>query len=178
MLHQELTNATVHNLMTEDGREWDADILNELCNDRDKELIYQVPIPLWSKSDSWFWLPDAKGKFSVRSCYRLLKGESECQERQMWTRLWSLKLPGKILFFLWRVVRGVLPTVEALRNKRVEIVAQCRWCHNYAEDVGHVLFQCCFAREIWENVGMQNLVYTGEVETGIETIKRVLNTAT
>lgn len=103
-MYSELAEATVDSLMTIDGQAWDSEVLDELCNDRDKGLIYQIPIPLRSKPDSWFWLPDTKGGFTVRSCYRLLRGESVSQERAMWARLWSLKLPGKISTFLWKVV--------------------------------------------------------------------------
>lgn len=171
VMYSELAEATVDSLMTMDGQAWDDEILGELCNDRDRKLIYQVPIPLRSKPDSWFWLPDTKGGFTVRSCYRLIRGEAVSQERDMWARLWSLKLPGKISNFLWRVVRGVLPTAEMLTQKHVDISPQCAWCQNHAEDVVHVLFQCCFAREVWESTGLQNLVFNGEVETVMETFR-------
>lgn len=69
------------------------------------------------------------------------------------------------------MTRGVLPTTDVLRNRYVDIRPQCMWCHNHAESVAHVLFQCCFAREMWESVDMQGLISTGIVETGVETIK-------
>lgn len=70
----ELEHATVNSLMSINGNTWDEDILNKFCNERDKALIQQVPIPMRQKPDSWFWLPETKGDFSVRSCYRLLQG--------------------------------------------------------------------------------------------------------
>lgn len=82
------------------------------------------------RPDSWFWLPENKGDFFVRSCYRILRGEFECQEGQFWKRLWGLKLPGKVSIFLWRVGRGVLPTAVELVKKRVSILPQCTWCHS------------------------------------------------
>lgn len=96
----ELEHATVDNLMSIDGRTWDVDIINEFCNERDKALIQQVPIPMRQKPDSWFWLPEAKGDFYVRSCYRLLRGEFECQERKFRRKLWSLRVPGKVQNFM------------------------------------------------------------------------------
>lgn len=83
----------------------------------DKKLIYQIPIPMRSRPDTWFWLLDNKGLFTVRSCYIFLTGESNSHERAVWTKLWKLRLPGKILNFLRRVLRGVLPTVVSLWNK-------------------------------------------------------------
>lgn len=98
-----LEHRTVDGLIAMNGREWDSDILNDLFNERDISIIYQVPIPLRSRADSWFWLYEEKCDFSVRSCYRLLRGESEGRDRKFWKRLWGLNVPGKIANFLWRL---------------------------------------------------------------------------
>lgn len=71
-VYPELKDVTVDSFFDADSRNWDANMLNDLCNERDRALVYQVPIPMRSKNDSWFWLPESKGEFSVRSCYRLL----------------------------------------------------------------------------------------------------------
>lgn len=71
-MHPGLETTAVDSLFSMDGNSWDVEILNDLCNERDKGLIQQIPIPLRPRPDSWFWLPESKGKFSVRSCYRLL----------------------------------------------------------------------------------------------------------
>ncbi|WOG91125.1 hypothetical protein DCAR_0310373 [Daucus carota subsp. sativus] len=59
-------NENLTTTMPED--KWDEDVLNDLCNDRDKRLIKQIPIPIRSRSDSWYWILDDKGEFSVKSC--------------------------------------------------------------------------------------------------------------
>lgn len=81
-IYPQLEDITVNNLMSTEEGVWDRDIIDELCNDRDRELIYQVPIPIRRRSDSWLWLFEADGVFSVRSCYRRLRGEGEGQERE------------------------------------------------------------------------------------------------
>lgn len=57
---------------------WDVDILNDICNERDRNLIQQISISVRSKEDSWFWMLEDKGNFTVRSCYRKLRGEVTC----------------------------------------------------------------------------------------------------
>ena len=52
----------VHNLITEDHRAWDADVLNDLFNERDRALIEQIPIPSRSRPDSWYYPLDDKGR--------------------------------------------------------------------------------------------------------------------
>ncbi|XP_074346145.1 uncharacterized protein LOC141684908 [Apium graveolens] len=62
--YPELADVTVDSLFDAEGRNWDGKVLNDLCNERDKTLIYQVPIPMRSKNDSCYWLPENKGKVS------------------------------------------------------------------------------------------------------------------
>lgn len=106
--------------MTEDGRTWDDEIHRDLCNDKDMNLIKQVSIPIRRGEDSWFWLMDEKGEFTVRSCYRRLQEENDCTKAMFWKKLWSLNFPGKILKFLWRTCRECLPTAvcNSFGNKK------------------------------------------------------------
>lgn len=117
--------------------------------------------------DSWYWLLDDKGEFSVRSCYRQLIGEREGNDRGFWKKLWSLNLPGKVVNFLWRVCQNVLPTARELAKKRVQIQQVCSWCHLQVEDTVHTLFTCCFARELWRTIGLQEVVRVEEGMTGL-----------
>ncbi|KAL8116071.1 hypothetical protein AgCh_022528 [Apium graveolens] len=105
-----LHDATVDGLMMEGQKRWDVEVLNDICNERDRQLIQQIHVPSRGIKDSWYWLLDEKGEFSVKSCYRHLRGERESQDKGFWKKLWGLNLPGKIVNFLWRVCRDVLPT--------------------------------------------------------------------
>lgn len=70
--------------------------------------------------------------------------------------MWSLNLPGKIVNFLWRVCRKVLPTTSDLIKKGVHIQQMCSWCHQRVKDAVHTVFSCYFARELWSTVGGKN----------------------
>lgn len=48
----------------------------------------------------------------------------------------------------------------------------------YPEDAAHVLFKCCFAHELWESTGLQNLALAENVDTSVKVLKRVFTTAT
>lgn len=67
---------------------------------RDVILIRKIPIPSINRKNSWFWILEDKGDFTVRSYYRKLQGEHEYIEKGFWMKLWSLKLPGKDTNFL------------------------------------------------------------------------------
>lgn len=63
----ELESVTVNSLMDIDMGGWDEDVLNDICNERDRNLIRQIPLSIRRKNDSWVWLFDDKGEFTVRS---------------------------------------------------------------------------------------------------------------
>lgn len=66
---------------------WDDDILDDILNERDKKLARQIPLSRRRRDDSWFWLLGDKGKFTVKSCYRKLRGEAACLDTDLWRKL-------------------------------------------------------------------------------------------
>ncbi|KAL8112103.1 hypothetical protein AgCh_019707 [Apium graveolens] len=78
----ELHNINVQSLIDIYTNTWDSDLLDELFNDRDRQLIRRVPIPLQPKCDSWFWLLNPKGQFIVKSMYQQLQGPYDMSFRQ------------------------------------------------------------------------------------------------
>lgn len=144
----QLQNSTVHNLMQEDVCRWDFDIIQDVFQDCDAELVKRIPLPLSAVTDSWFWILDEKGDYTVKSGYRWLQGELDNEDKWYWTKLWSLKLPGKVTNFLWRVCTSCLPTASALVLKHVDMNVVCPWCHAANETDTHTLFECDFANTV------------------------------
>lgn len=87
-----------------------------------------------------------------------------------------MKLPGKVLNLMWRACRSCLPTDAALATKGVQINTMCSWCHMYAEDDIHVLFQCYFAREVWEMARLISLVTVWPSDTVLNVMRRIFQT--
>lgn len=147
--------------------------MKNICNERDKELIQRIPISIRCREDSWYWLMEEKGNFTVKSCYRELRGEKSCLDRNLWNKLWHLQLPGKVLNLLWRACRQCLPTASALVTKNVNIHPVYSWCHSGVEDDLHVLFTCGFAHEVWQRTGFTDLVRVVSHDTSLQLLKRV-----
>lgn len=170
---EELKDAMVEGLFVENHRVWDEEVIQDIINVRDRELIMQIPIPRSSTEYSWLWLFDGKGEFTVKSCYRHLRGELECPDKLFWKKLWSLNLPGKVINLVWRACRQVLPTAQALRKKAVNVSPMCTWCHLQEEDNMHVLFKCDIAKEVWVKVGLAAIIQpmlTDNVMTFLERV--------
>ncbi|WOG90771.1 hypothetical protein DCAR_0310016 [Daucus carota subsp. sativus] len=143
----ELEDATVTSLMVTDERKWDEEILTDLFNDRDVQLIKNIPLSAFGRNDSWMWFFDEKGEFTI-------------------------------IFFLWRICRLCLPTAKALIEKRVQIDSRCPWCRMGDEDVNHVLFDCSFARLVWEAVGLKDWIQMVPGEQEMDIFKRLFRTTT
>ena len=175
---EQLKNITVRSLMMQQENKWDDDILNDICNDRDAELIKRIPLPAFDKQDSWFWLFDDKGVFTVKSCYRKLQGEQNTSQGAFWKKLWAIKLPGKVVNFMWRACNSCLPTTVALVTKRVQIDIKCPWCRTENEDAIHVLFTCSFARSVWDASRLHHILEILPGDTVYDVIHRVYAVAT
>lgn len=76
----------------------------------------------------------------------------------VWSMLWKQKVPRKIQIFNWRALHGIIPLKSALANRHVGSNGACPICHQDAEDVCHLLFDCCNARELWERLGMSSII--------------------
>lgn len=123
--------------------------------------------------DSWYWIFDEKGEFKVKSCYNQLRGERNMVNANFWRKLWSLKLPGKIIHFIWRACRMCLPTAVDLKSKHASIESSCSWCHNYEENGIHVLFDCVFVKSVWDTVGLSNLIQYGSNDNVFDVFVRI-----
>ena len=51
--------------------------------------------------------------------------------------------------FLWRACSNVLPTRENLHKRRVQVDSHCVICCQQLESVGHLLWECALARNVW-----------------------------
>ena len=69
-------------------------------------------------------------------------------------RVWKIATLPKIRMFLWRAISGALAVADRLNSRGLGVDANCKICHNSAETINHVLFQCSMANETWSETGM------------------------
>lgn len=114
----------------------------------------------------------------MRSCYKWLQGAQDSVYSDFWNKLWSLKVPGKVKNFIWRVCAGCLPTMEALARKCVNVNLQCPWCHSAPESDTHVLFTCDFAKTVWLGTGLHHLVQVLPQDTTFLVLRNLFSACT
>lgn len=176
--YNQLENIKVSHLMSVDDKSWDIELLNDLFCARDIELIRRTPIPMRESRDSWYWLLDEKGDFTVKSSYRWLHGECTDDYTGLWKKLWTLRLHNKVSNLIWRLCKGCLPTAMALASKHVDINVRCQWCHSEIETDVHVMFLYDFAKTVWLSSGLSHLVQCTISELPCQIFTRVFGNGT
>jgi len=77
------------------------------------------------------------------------KGSHRSGMTDLWSRIWKLKLPGKIIHFLWRDFSDCLLTKVNLMKRKIVADPQCELCGSLPEDTKHALWGCEVVRRVW-----------------------------
>ncbi|XP_031120427.1 uncharacterized protein LOC116023565 [Ipomoea triloba] len=164
-----LNDATVSGLLDEQGN-WDEEILHDLFEPVDIRRILATPVSLQFK-DTWRWVGDLRGMYSVKNGYQLLTSQSMAVELNVafsaWDRLWKLPVSPKVKNLLWRCARNIVPVRDVLKQKHVYIGGGCPLCANAVETVEHLFCMCEVASQVW---GVRNDRVWKNVITRIENI--------
>ncbi|CAN1244848.1 Putative ribonuclease H protein At1g65750 [Linum perenne] len=143
----------------ENPRRWDTHTISQYCNEEETEAIIKIPIGHNDLKDEWKWKFTRNGSFSVRSAYHAFRRATNQAtllnptdaERKQWKWMWSLSLPPKILFFIWRCCNNALATNKNLARRKCATTPLCPICKNQEESITHCLFFCPHAVSVWRD---------------------------
>lgn len=155
----------VADLIEHSTHSWKWDVIEEHFWLVDRNRIAEVPFGSCSQPNRWIWNFSSNGLFSVKTCYHMILSNGfdsssstgvanysgSHLSQQVWKHLWKLKLPPKILVFLWRALKDALPTGLNLFRTGILNSPFCFRCHSAVESVGHALFGCGHLSIIWCN---------------------------
>ncbi|XP_031103169.1 uncharacterized protein LOC116006813 [Ipomoea triloba] len=71
-------------------------------------------------------MEDAKGVYTVKSCYKALAANSQLAVIPFWTKAWKFMLPPKIKTFFWQLCSDSLPTHDRLRSRHINVPDHCQ----------------------------------------------------
>ncbi|XP_074352995.1 uncharacterized protein LOC141692156 [Apium graveolens] len=148
-----LHNKMVDSLMCLNEKSWDMEVLSDVLNERDQSYVLDIPLSESNHSDTWFWLHEDSGIYSVKSAYKFLQSQKRSwnvnENDRIWQVLWKIKAPPKSLNLVWRALSNCLPTLVQLQMKRVQVQAICPQCQGEPQTTLHALVQCPFASQCW-----------------------------
>lgn len=105
------------------SKQWIVELVEGLFTQEDVELIKKTPLGRATSKDTLFWPHSSNGVYSCKTGYRFLKEEAELDEgaqvqqsrdKHVWRSIWSLQVPSKVKYMLWRACREALPTKQSL----------------------------------------------------------------
>lgn len=149
----------VEELIVQSQMLWNLSKLKGLLHKRDVDLIMKIPLTFQNVNDGWIWFRDKSRSYSIRSSCRLLCQDiSEANPQQIdsvWSILWKIKTPPKMLQLMWRVLLDCLPTGYALTQRHIPLdTISCPICGIFEETTKHILLECSLAKSIWRIVGL------------------------
>ena len=104
--------------------------------------------------DKTVWKFNDNGDYTVSSTYWLLFNEHHEENPSgwkscFWKRLWSFKLPYKLIIFIWKICSNCLPVRSELHKRVQGISPHCHFCNKEEETIEHLFLLCPMARAIW-----------------------------
>ena len=149
----------VSSLINPMTRWWKRGVVCALFLPFEADTILKIPLCYNLPEDKLIWIGNKRGDFTVKSAYfvaiKILDSrvEGECSSgdpnAQIWRKIWSLKLLGKIKIFSWRACVDGLPMLTNMAAKGVQTSCTCPICDEEPESLVYALISCDFALSVW-----------------------------
>uniref|UniRef100_A0A803NML1 Reverse transcriptase domain-containing protein n=1 Tax=Cannabis sativa TaxID=3483 RepID=A0A803NML1_CANSA len=140
-----------------DNRVWNVPLLTSYFQQIDIDRILSIPLAYFAGTDRLVWHHSPNGIYSVKTGFHLAttledqnSSSTSNKQSEWWKFFWNLKLPPKIRIFAWKVFQNILPTAVALFKRKVLDSGECSLCTSNWESIGHALFSCKHAKDIWK----------------------------
>ncbi|PRQ18658.1 putative reverse transcriptase zinc-binding domain-containing protein [Rosa chinensis] len=172
----------VANLMVERGV-WNLSLLEQIFSEQEREAILKIPLIRTGRPDACIWNYCKNGRYEVKSGYWLAR--EEVREASLnhvfaplhyWKHLWKLKVPPKMLHFLWRCSMGFIPCMEALQWKRITQTAQCFRCQQENESPVHATWSCAACVAVFERATFFSSLSSGQYPSFISFFDHAMKT--
>ncbi|CAL1383383.1 unnamed protein product [Linum trigynum] len=173
-----LTEARVESFLVPGSGKWCVECLQQCFPESVMQRICSIPLPVRQIPDRCVWAWESDGEYTVKSGYHLAlqisraapgwKEEVSFFDMGFWKKVWGFPLPPKLKFFVWQLLRRVLPTAEAIFEKRGQnptevrdppedgetLSPRCPVCWEPVETLEHLFLSCRVAVDLWNRSGV------------------------
>lgn len=159
-----LTARYVCDLIDPVSRTWDIGPIIEGFSFEEATLIQCIPVSRTGCSDSLAWFHTANGIYSIKSGYGIAtelmengalgkreKGSAsnKTKHSQLWRMIWSLDVPSKMKFSIWKCCNHALAVRRNLKRRRMRFDNVCGVCGTVDETENHLFFRCELSYMFW-----------------------------
>ncbi|KAF7822992.1 ribonuclease H [Senna tora] len=154
MLRDQQSCHVVADLIQHNFPSWNSSMLTALYDPNTANIIAASPLSVTGVHDKLIWNTSTDGQYKVRDGYKWLlsrnsNGGIGSLHSEVWKTIWSLKLPYRIVMFMWRVLNDNLPANATLVKHHMPLDDVCHACTQQGETLRHILLDCDFARAVW-----------------------------
>ncbi|CAL8098739.1 unnamed protein product [Prunus armeniaca] len=140
------------------NRWWDNDKLRGVVTKEIVQKIINFPIGVGSNlQDTQIWSVTSDGMFSVKFAYGILFRNFGRSDPGL-DILWKLRVPPKLKFFFWLVLKGRILTNEQRARRQLTSDPSCNFCDGFSESIVHLFRDFPRANEVWKVVGLPSKV--------------------
>lgn len=144
-----------------ENKQWLSPVIDELFTKIDSDLIHRIPLSFRPTRNSFVWHYDKKGVFNVKSAYYIAcvthkrlnhassSKNSSSGYKNLWNKVWKARVPPSVKSFVWRLLKGILPTGVALDRKVSLPYKSCIFCQDYDESDVHLFIHCTALGPFW-----------------------------
>ncbi|XP_026411119.1 uncharacterized protein LOC113306390 [Papaver somniferum] len=131
------------------SRSWDVSSTNTHFDNASVQKVISIPLSQLCTPDRRAWDISKNDKFSYKYAYLGLRGLRPSSCKNLWKRIWKVRVPYRIHFFLWRAARNSLPSRFIFHTRIPMHSVDCPRCSDPQETIMHALITCPFASRVW-----------------------------
>uniref|UniRef100_A0A803P2D8 Reverse transcriptase domain-containing protein n=1 Tax=Cannabis sativa TaxID=3483 RepID=A0A803P2D8_CANSA len=129
---------------------WDENLMNRWFHEDDARRIINITLPSRPVQDSWLWMSESNGNFSIKSAYRTIKNLSSTEDSsRKWKTIWGAKIHNRLKMFWWKILSDSLLTRGKLGPMLSLPDTSCPLCSRMVELSFHLFWDCPYARVVW-----------------------------
>uniref|UniRef100_A0A803MXT4 Reverse transcriptase zinc-binding domain-containing protein n=1 Tax=Chenopodium quinoa TaxID=63459 RepID=A0A803MXT4_CHEQI len=103
-----------------------------------------------SMGDLLYWGGSLKGRFTIKSAIKIIRGDDDAPADGSWELVWNLRVLQRVKVLLWLILHDRLMHNVNRFKRDLTNDPKCKVCPEHDETMAHVLRDCRAAREIWK----------------------------
>lgn len=158
-----LTPGSLLNSLMMDGS-WNGDLIASLFPPPLVDNILSVPCGGEGLEDVLTWGKGYCDRVSVSEVYLSSIDIDPTPAMKCAALVWNLDASPRVLHFLWKVIRGGLPTSLLLSARLPCISPLCPRCQLVDESLDHLFIECPISSAVWSLLGESYAIYLQSME--------------